>query len=83
MKVADNSKVFTYHGISLYPVRPGWLAVDQDGSLCWHPLKPQADTGCEWKGCGYWCAGGFSNTLVTVDLEGTDWKDTLVEVVSE
>jgi hypothetical protein len=75
MKQLTPQKTVNYFGIYLIvPDEKGWLTTDSDGSVYWYDTKPVKD-GYEWGG-DY----GSMIFICKVDLEGMDWKNSLMEV---
>ena len=69
-----------YFGMKLEGVFVGWLSVDKNRYLHWSKHKPETE---DYQGLQHhdrWYSIGRYESLGTVDLEGMDWKDTLMEV---
>lgn len=73
--VRDKQHTTQYFGLTLeIPRNTVAVATDANGAVFAYTDKPQADTMFpEWVGVEY-------KRLGTIDLDGTDWKDTLVLV---
>lgn len=75
------TKDVDYFGLDLKNVKHGWLAVDGNGELHWFETYPRryglvdVPLACTWSS-----RSGMIDYLGTVDLDGVEWRDTLVEV---
>ena len=74
MKFAEPMKDVDYHGLKLtVPERCKFLSSDKDGETWANEKRPQTMyEHWSYKLNGY-CIG-------TLDLEGMDWKETLIEI---
>lgn len=73
--VKEIQKQVDYFGISLYvPSWTNYLATDSDGEVWAFSKNPEVE-GKNWVLSGVYEAEHVAN----VDLEGEDWKNTLVE----
>lgn len=75
-----NQRSVNVYGIDwLVPDCDGWMAADEDGMVCFYDVRPHL---ADYDGPfgGHWAGLTVAGVLGNVDLEGTDWKDTLVEV---
>lgn len=82
----EATKTVSYYGITLQvPTDVKYLTTDEDGTVCgWGgSLPPETCTG-QPQGEGIWCESwmecGYLLEICSVDLEGVNWKNTLVEV---
>ena len=78
MKIRNNVE-FEYFGLKINNRGainlPFYVALDSDGEGFFYKDKPeQLPRGYSWKSCGSFIGAGF------FDLEGKDWKETLVYV---
>lgn len=68
-------KAFNYHGMVMTaPCWAKWIAVDMDGAVYVYDAEPFI--------CGsneYWSVEGTPHLLCYVDLEGADWRKTLMQ----
>jgi hypothetical protein len=75
MKQLTAQKQVNYHGINvIVPDEQGRLAIDKDEMLYWYSDEPVADGDVWVTSHGMFCY------ICKVDLEGMDWKDSLMEV---
>jgi hypothetical protein len=69
------AKMVDFHGIELQaPVNAAFFAADNDGRVFSYTERPKRYFGGTWDG------GGDMHLIATVDLDGMDWRETLVEV---
>jgi len=70
MNIPDTPVSVDYFGIRLLVNGYGYIATDEDGTVWWYKEEPTYSSR-EWH-----CSCDIDK-LLTVDLEGVDWKDTL------
>jgi hypothetical protein len=77
-KLAGNDyKEVNYFGVKLaVDSNIRWLTTTAKGEVIASFDKPDLDLDCGW----LYSWEAFSTSIAVVDLEGMDWKDTLVEV---
>nr|DAE33521.1 MAG TPA: hypothetical protein [Caudoviricetes sp.] len=68
-------KVFNYNGVVITaPGWAAWIAVDMDGALYVYDNEPFISDGNE-----FWSVDGTPDLLGYVDLDGADWRKTLMK----
>lgn len=79
MKIINSQKTIDYFGVELVVPDYGWLAVDEQGDVGWFEDEPET---VNFFGYGEWSGAVESGyaSLCKVDLEGIDWKETLMEI---
>lgn len=76
MKQLTKQKKVNYFGFDvIVPSNTRWLAVDRDSELCSHGSEKPIVGFCSW-----YNARDEHNVICQVDLEGMDWKDTLMDI---
>lgn len=75
MKLVKNyMKSVVYNGIELsVPFDTKYLAVDRDGQIFAYNNEPSCGRG-QWYDCD------CETVIARIDLEGADWRESLVEV---
>lgn len=71
-------KAIIYFGIPIsVDVKAKWVAVDgHDGNICWYAEKPYLELSkLEWG-----TSDDVGSTELIVNMEGVDWKETLMEI---
>lgn len=75
MKQITAQKTVNYFGIDLIvPDEYGFLATDKGGSVYWYEERPEFDKS-QWD-----TDASVGSFLCGVDLEGMDWRESLMEV---
>jgi hypothetical protein len=74
-RIEGTTKKINYFGVELCVNRDRYLATDENGCLYSHNDKPEPRLGYDW-----WESGGGSSRICLMDLEGMDWKDTLIDL---
>lgn len=76
MKLLTTQKLVDFHGLQVWvPSNSNWLISTAFGDVYATTKKPNI------KGSRYPADAGSSTWVGEVDLEGMDWRDTLVEAV--
>lgn len=76
----NQTKPVKYFGLYLnVPYTANYIATDEDGMVWCYDNKPEINK--FYSDC--WTYRGYDNNFIEiaeVDLEGMDWKDTLMEI---
>ncbi len=78
MKIIEPQKKIDYFGVELtIDGRTNFVATDDDGEVYQYLIRPNFD-----KYMGVWGSNNPNEVvrLCAVDLDGMDWKETLMEV---
>ena len=60
-------------------LKPGWVAMNADGTWHWHEEKPY-----DFPDCGRWCAGCVDTDLskcFNIAPSDCHWQDSLIEII--
>lgn len=79
IEIVSTQTVTGYFGVTVTTNDKGWLAADSNGKLFQYDAMPSMR---DRLSCWVAAYGNDCELIATVDLEGRDWKDTLMEISS-